>query len=68
MTTLNAINAATVNATVVKKPNTFCTRTKDECIVTKGSTAQLLCIPQDSDHVQCCVEGDMPFVAKSWMR
>jgi hypothetical protein len=29
----SAITAATVKATVVKNPNTFCTRTKLECIL-----------------------------------
>jgi hypothetical protein len=32
-TTLTAIAAATANAADVKKPKTFCTRTKVECML-----------------------------------
>ena len=36
MISVNAIKAATANATVVKKPKTFCARTTVECIDTLG--------------------------------
>lgn len=41
--TESAVNSAVQNATVVKKPNTFCTLTKVECILFVGQRDRLKC-------------------------
>lgn len=63
------MRAATVNATVVKKPNTFCARTREECIahclvalyITSRGSVDVLpffswMFAQESS--MCCEEGD----------
>lgn len=41
MKLLSAITAATVKATVVKKPKTFCSRTSAECMIVRKVNLQL---------------------------
>jgi len=40
MKLLSAITAATLNATVVKKPKTFCNRTRAECMIVRLKSRQ----------------------------
>jgi hypothetical protein len=41
MKLLSAITVATVKATVVKKPKTFCSRTRAECMIVVGVSCQI---------------------------
>jgi hypothetical protein len=61
----SAITVATQNATVVKNPKTFCTRTRAECILgghgCEGCVGSCVCgaqqLPRTSEHVSAAMSA-----------